>query len=109
MKRARPCVSLGAKTSRSGRAGFTDPGREDGFVVELFLYPVHEVVDVFGRRDFCRSLERDAVLPVILEPGAGRHDGTFLARAELGHAAVLFDFRSSLRTVLCATRERAAR
>ena len=47
----------------------TNLGREDVFIVELLLYPCHEVVDVLWSRTFDWLLHSLTVCPVVLVSG----------------------------------------
>ena len=49
----------------------TNLGREDVLIIELFLYPSHEVVDVLGSRAFYWLLNSCTICPVVLKPEAG--------------------------------------
>jgi hypothetical protein len=49
------------------RKGDADAGREGCFVVNVRLYPGHQVLDIFGGRHFGRALVGVAVLPEVFE------------------------------------------
>ena len=48
--------------------GHTDAGREGGFVVNVRLYPGHQVLDVFGRRHLSGALVGFRILPEVFKP-----------------------------------------
>lgn len=53
------------------REGDTDAGREGRFVVNVGLYPGHQVLDVFGRWHLSGALVSLGVLPKVLESVIG--------------------------------------
>ena len=59
-----PSIS-GAEFRDNNMRGHTDRIREDGFVVEDILSPVHEGVDILGRGKLRGALVAHAVFPEI--------------------------------------------
>lgn len=43
--------------------------REDGFIIKLGLYPVHQVLHIFGRGNLNRFLDLHPISPPVLKPG----------------------------------------
>ena len=66
MEHLRPLLAGRLRLTRDCR---TNSAGEHLFVVDITLYPTHQVLDVFGRRHFGWSLEVLTVLPKVFESG----------------------------------------
>ena len=58
------------------------------FVMQLVLYPRHEVINIFRGRALDRFLDGLSICPMVLIFGAGWHDRTGGLRAELCHCTI---------------------
>ena len=66
----------------------TDFGRKECFIIQLILYPCHQIIYIFGRRTLDWLFDCLSVGPMIFIFRTGRHKRTRLFCAELSYSAV---------------------